>query len=134
MWEGGDEPFHYAYLQYIGEHGRLPPLTAPSVSQEILASLQFFPTMRHRSHLSTMRFKNYFERPAVDRLRLRHSLDSIEASTKLQLTGMINYQTQHPPLYYLLCVPVYLLGRHLSLVERVFLLRAFSVRVNPIVR
>ena len=42
MWEGFDEPFHYAYLQYIAEHRTLPPLSAPSVSQEVLKSLQFF--------------------------------------------------------------------------------------------
>lgn len=127
MWEGLDEPFHYAYLQHIAEHGRLPPLNAPSVSQEIFASLQFFPTTGHLSHLSPMRFKNFWELPAVDRLRLRQSLDSIEAASKFQLTDMVNYQTQHPPLYYLLCIPVYLLAHHLPLVERVFLLRAFSV-------
>jgi 4-amino-4-deoxy-L-arabinose transferase-like glycosyltransferase len=127
MWEGFDEPFHYAYLQYIAEHARLPPLKAPSVSQEILESLQLFPTTGHLSHLTPMRFKNFWELPTVNQIRLRQSLDSIELASKFQLTDMVNYQTQHPPLYYLLCALVYLLGRHLPLVERVFLLRAFSV-------
>lgn len=132
MWDGLDEPFHYAYLQYIAEHGRLPPLNAPSVSQEIVASLQFFPTTRHLSHLTPMRFKNFWELPAVDQLRLRQSLDSIEPASKFQLTNMVSYQVQHPPLYYVVCIPVYLLARHLPLVERVFFLRAFSLLLAAI--
>jgi len=127
MWEGFDEPFHYAYLQYIAEHGRLPPLNAPAVSQEILESLQLFPTTPHLSHLTPMRFKNFWELGAAERVRLRQSLDSIEPPSKYQLTHLANYQTQHPPLYYLLFVPVYLGARDLSLVDRVFLLRSFSL-------
>jgi 4-amino-4-deoxy-L-arabinose transferase-like glycosyltransferase len=113
MWEGFDEPFHYAYLQYIAEHGELPPLNAPSVSQEILESLQLHPTTHWLSALTP--------------IRLRQSLISIERSSRFQLTDLNNYETQHPPLYYLLCVPVYLLGRDLPLIERVFLIRVFSL-------
>ena len=127
MWEGFDEPFHYAYVQYIAENSRLPPLNAPAVSQEILESLQLFPTTYHLSYLTPMRFKNFWELGAADRVRLRQSLDSIEPAAKNQLANLPNYQTQHPPLYYLLCVPVYLGARDLSLVDRVFLLRSFSL-------
>lgn len=127
MWEGFDEPFHYAYLQYMAEHRNLPPLNAPAVSREILESLQLFPTTYHLSHLTPIRFKNFWELSVPDRIRLRQSLDSIEPASKSHLTDMANYQTQHPPLYYLLCTPLYLLGRHLRLVERVFLLRVFSI-------
>lgn len=127
MWEGFDEPFHYAYLQYIAEHRMLPPLNAPSVSQEILKSLQLFPTTSHLSHFAPMRFKDFWDLGAADRVRLRQSLDSIEPAAKYQLANLPNYQTQHPPLYYVLCIPVYMISRHLPLVDRVFLLRAFSL-------
>jgi len=132
MWEGFDEPFHYAYVQHIAEHGWLPPLSAPSVSQEILESLQLFPTTYHLSHLTPMRFKNFWELSPVDRLRSRRSLDSIEPASRSQLTHLVNYQTQHPPLYYLLCAPVYLISRHLSLVDRVFILRSLSLLLAAI--
>jgi len=127
MWEGFDEPFHYAYLQYMAEHRTLPPLSAPSVSQEVLESLQLFPTTYHLSHLAPMRFKDFWALSAADELRLRRSLDVLEPASKYQLTDLVNYQTQHPPLYYVLCVPVYMISRHLPLVDRVFLLRAFSL-------
>jgi len=127
MWEGFDEPFHYAYLQYIAEHRMLPPLNAPSVSQEIPKSLELFPTTYHLSHLAPMRFKDFWALSAADQLRFRRSQDALEPGSKYQPTDLINYQTQHPPLYYVLCIPVYMISRHLPLVDRVFLLRAFSL-------
>ena len=132
MWEGFDEPFHYAYVQYIAEHRTLPPLSAPSVSQEVLKSLQRFPTTYHLSHLAPMRFKDFWALSETDELRLRRSLDLLEPASKYQLTDLVNYETQQPPLYYVLCIPVYLISRHLPLVDRVFLLRAFSLLLGAL--
>lgn len=129
MWEGFDEPFHYAYVQYIAEYGRLPPLNGPAVSIEILRSLQLFPTTSHLSRLSPMRFEDFWVLSAVDRTRLRQSVETIDPATRHELSELPNRQTQHPPLYYVLCAPVYLAARHLPIVERVFVLRAFSLLI-----
>ena len=51
LWEGYDEPSHFAFIQYVIGHRALPVVTTP-VSREVQASLNLLPlSWQQRLHV-----------------------------------------------------------------------------------
>ncbi|MBP7864312.1 MAG: glycosyltransferase family 39 protein [Acidobacteria bacterium] len=139
LWEGFDEPFHFAYIQHIVEQGRLPVQKQDTVSREIHHSLRHLPLPREpggfrvgKVHDDWWRMPEAERREAVRRAMASPPSWSGVASD----TGsnpLYIYQAQHGPLYYALAAIPYLVFRNGDLAERVFAVRLFSILLASVV-
>jgi hypothetical protein len=138
LWDGFDEPFHYAYVQALSHGCGLPVLGRTTIFEEIWKSLAIAPaSYAVKKNLPVvMTFKEWFLLEASDRAHRRGQLESLRPGTGCASIGPLNYEAQQAPLAYaLLAVPDYL-GMRLPLIERVWLLRllcaiAASVATAP---
>ena len=128
IWEGFDEPVHYAYIQYLGEHGRKPIYKEDHGSEEIRQTLFSFPLNRNLGILvkeeERLTYENYwqkkedYERPEIISTPSTRSLDS---------GYMMVHESQHPPLGYALFIPVYQVFKHFGFYANFFALRFFAL-------
>jgi hypothetical protein len=125
LWEGFDEPFHYAYVESILFRHEFPVLNRTTISREISRSLVSVPTSRLLS--ASVPGGSSFEQWAKMPQRQRHAreelLSQIGASDRSTPGGTLNYEAQQAPLTYLLLAPFdYVLGAY-SLRTRILFLR-----------
>ena len=129
-WEGFDETAHYSSLQQIADAGRLPRLGSARIARDVRETFFVLPIP-------------YSSAPPVEQ-NLGHTYRSFFASPDLAFQGKmyihsrppqprrfvedkaLNWQAQHPPLYYLALTPVYLATRHLSWGAHLYALRLAS--------
>jgi len=137
LWEGFDEPFHYAYIQSLAESGRIPVHGRTYISKEITASfkeLPLSPVVNENLGNRYTDFGRYFELPEAERGRREKALRSIPKSYRLAADmsedRVLNYEAQHPPLYYLLSAFIYKLFGSCDLPALVFVLRGFSLLIG----
>lgn len=118
--EGFDEAGHFSYIQQIADTGQIPHPGANSRSADVDA----YPGPRSYSgvapfdQVSGVTFKEFFAGP------LPGPLGPVERT--YQPGNSLNGESQHPPLFYLLLVPLYLLGRSWSWPALLLLLRSAS--------
>lgn len=126
IWEGFDEPSHFAYIQYIAENKHLP--TSKSfVSEQVGESLSRLPLNQNIAALSTTYadyWKNY-QKGDKKKTEINNSkeLRKKEDSKK----RMTIYETQHPPLSYILSTPIYSFLANFDFYTVFFGLRFFNV-------
>jgi hypothetical protein len=85
LWEGFDEPFHYAYIQHVAEFGALPVHGSALVSKEITASFRALPlSPAANSNLGGRYsdFADYFRLPDSVRTERESALRNIPRSWK----------------------------------------------------
>jgi len=133
LWDGWDEPWHFAYVQHIVEKKELPT-EGDKVSNEVvftldklpLANLDFFPIEPGgKIHHD---FWNDFDAQEV--LENKNKLSEIPYSERINPSNWNLAETKQPPLAYLTQAPVYLLFYDQDILERSFTLRIFSVLVT----
>ena len=126
LWQGPDENRHFATVQFIAEHGRLPgPDDFYHDDENVIAAelsevtrLWYHPTMRQTFGLGR-------DGPNEDAIR---RLDpSLRTSTE---RGKITLALHLPPLYYLMGALLYLPVRGRDLLARVFVVRQLSVLLS----
>ncbi|MBM3748983.1 MAG: hypothetical protein FJW34_24715 [Acidobacteria bacterium] len=126
LWEGFDEPFHYAYVDWLSTHSGFPVLGRTPLSAEVAESLRLAPASPVvRENLPfVMTFSEYFALPAAERTARRARLRGLSPALRgVDAPGTSNYQAQQAPLaYLLLALPNQLWGR-LPLPARVMRLR-----------
>jgi 4-amino-4-deoxy-L-arabinose transferase-like glycosyltransferase len=131
LWEGYDEPFHFAFVQYVVAHRSLPVGTDP-VSREVQASLHVLPlSWEQRLHAMAPPIytqDSYWQLPEVDRRRLQEQVRAIPPAWGSESgTAPAIYEAQQAPLYYwIMSVPLQLASQW-SLPARVLLIRILSV-------
>ncbi len=131
VWEGYDEPSHFAFIQYVIEHRGLPVVTTP-VSREVQASLHLMPLSweqrLHELESPIYTEDSYWQLPEGDRNELREKLRSIPPAWQSQAgTAPAMYEAQQAPLYYwIMSVPMRLAASW-GLPARVLLIRILSV-------
>jgi len=126
LWEGFDEPFHYAYVQQISTELKLPVLGRATLSREVWVSLHLAPVSRVVQHnLPALRaYDQYLALPLVERNELRRQLEHIPAEWKYaNHDTQLNYEAQQAPLAYLLLAFPDRLLSDVPLPRRIFLLR-----------
>ena len=106
-----DENFHYAYAAFLAETGRIPKARELSVALEALRPFWF--------RRSAPVVAASWDRTAVPGLL---GLDPAARRTFVAP----NYQSQHPPLFYLPASGLLRVTPHASLSSRLFLLRMFA--------
>ena len=138
VWEGYDEPYHFAYLQYVAaERGR--PLGTAVVSLEVQHSLHLLP-LAWQLPLQGLpqpliTYDSFWQLPATGRnILISEALRiSPEEGTQPATERISNYEFQQMPLYYwLFAVPMRLMAGA-TLLSRVIVLRILSVMLASIV-
>jgi hypothetical protein len=103
LWEGFDEPFHYAYVQRLATRGGLPISGKTPLSAELWQSLHLAPGsyLVKRNLPFVMTYSEYFALPPADRESLRNRLDTLDTALRHDdVPGTSNYEAQQPPLAY----------------------------------
>ncbi len=128
LWEGFDEPFHFAYVQQLGDGQGLPDARTARLSREVGASLLLAPASQavKQNLPQVTSYTQYFSWPAPRRAEDRQRLRDIPTELRWQPSELLNYEAHQPPLAYtLLAAPERLLARF-SLPVRVAMLRIIA--------
>jgi len=128
MWEGFDEPYQFAAVQYVALHGEMPTPATP-LSRQVAASLYLSPApwmlRLHQLPKPVLTYEAYWALPAEQRSQLRSELLSLPQSWASAASdpAIANYEGQQAPLYYFIAAPVLRAVAHLTLPGQVLALR-----------
>ena len=130
-WEGFDENAHFSYIQQIADTGSLPKPGRAKLSKNVDNYQQyapmpycFVPFFKKGEGYTYHRF--FSAPPAVIQKADTEIHAPPKKVRKYQPGQMLNWQTQHPPLYYMLLAPVFKLTRGMALIDQIFWLRLLS--------
>ena len=127
--EGFDEYAYYSSIRQIADTGTLPLFGKSFIDQKIVRYLETAPTSWGTLHppfeqADRKTYAAFFkDAKAVDYYR-RHW--SRAADWSFAASAMQNWESQHPPLYYLLVAPLMKASEGLTLPTQVLVLRIFS--------
>jgi hypothetical protein len=123
--EGFDETAHYSYIEQIAKTG-----TLPRVSDKLRQDAQDFEdSLEAVGGPSTvsLQYRNLFTADTRIIKRLRQAVKEPRDPPPTGKPGSRqNWEVQHPPVYYVLLTPAYLLSERWSLVGQLALLRGLS--------
>jgi hypothetical protein len=125
LWEGFDEPFHFAYVQQLANGQGLPDPRTARLSNEVGTSILLAPASQvvKQNLPQVTSYTEYFSWPAPKRAEVQRQLHELPAELRWQPSQFVNYEAHHPPLaYMLLALPERLLAR-VPLPVRVAILR-----------
>ncbi len=132
LWEGFDEPYQFAAVQYVAATGHMPGPTTP-VSQQVAASLYLTPApwmlRLHQLPKPVMTQEDYWKLSSEEREKLRSELLVLPQPWAAEASNPIieNYEGQQAPLYYFAAAPVLRAFSNLTLPGQVFALRLFGL-------
>jgi len=110
LWEGFDEPFHYAYAEFLSVHDRLPSAGGGQMALDVEESLRLAPASApvKRNLPYVITYSEYFQLPESERAALRRQLMSLPAESRrlFRPDGPPNYEAQQTPLAYALLAPL----------------------------
>ncbi len=128
LWEGFDEPFHYAYVESLSVEHRFPVLNESRISREIRESFNDTPVSRllEPSFPGSVAFEDWFRLSPENRMRRNDALARISLQLRRDPSTTLNYEAQQAPLAYLLLAPFDALLSSLQLPRRILGLRLLS--------
>jgi 4-amino-4-deoxy-L-arabinose transferase-like glycosyltransferase len=135
-WEGYDEPYHFAFVEYVTHHNALPIPSTP-VSREVQESLHLLPlSWEQRLHVLAppiYTHDSYWQLSDAERTRLQRQFRALPPEWQAQPgTAPTMYEAQQGPLYYwLMSLPMRLVTRW-TLSARVMLVRLLSVMLSSL--
>jgi len=130
-WEGFDETAHYSYLQQITDTHKIPRQGASFISKDVETYRLFAPipysSVPPVEHNGGFTYRAFFESSDEVVKRGGEHIHKPPMKPRKYTEGNgLNWQSQHPPLYYLLLSPIYLSTKHLSWGVQLFILRLTS--------
>jgi 4-amino-4-deoxy-L-arabinose transferase-like glycosyltransferase len=131
VWEGYDEPYHFAFIQYVAAHKGLPVPSTP-VSREVQESMHLLPlSWEQRLHALTPPIyteDSYWRLSPADRHALQQQVLAVPREWGRETgTTPALYEAQQVPLYYWVMAGPLGLAAQWSLPARVFLVRILGV-------
>jgi Predicted membrane protein (DUF2142) len=135
LWEGFDEPWHYAYAHSLGVTRQLPVLRQTRVSQEVWDSVLSCPVSHvvARAWPELQTFDRYFALTQAERADERRRLEAIPHAEQFRDSLHANYEDQQPPLAYLvLALPDRALS-HAGIPVRILWLRIFGAALSLLI-
>jgi hypothetical protein len=113
LWEGFDEPFHFAYVQQLANTRGLADPSRSTLSAEVWCSLLLAPASpvikQNLPQVTT--YAEYFSSPQARRFEVRRQLFEIPTGLQFGPSPVLNYEAHQPPLAYaILAVPERLLA------------------------
>ena len=125
LWEGFDEPFHFGYVQALGNEAGFPDPRSARLSEEVAHSLRLAPGSPsvQRNLPEVMTYSRFFALTSPDRAARRRELSGIDPALRWQPSKLLNYEGLQAPLAYaILAAPERLLSAS-SLLTRTLILR-----------
>lgn len=138
IWEGYDEPYHFAYIQCLAATHKPPTLATP-ISRQVDASLHVLPLpwmlKFHAIPQPLYTHDDFWRLPAPARELLMRKFEAIPPGwgREPSLQRVLNYEAQQPPLYYLLSWPVLVLLSNASLETQILTLRFVAIVLASVV-
>lgn len=132
LWEGFDEPYQFAAVQYLASTGHMPTTVTP-VSQQVAASIYLTPApwmlRLHQLPKPVLTQEDYWKLPAGERERLRSRLLALPQSWSAEASNPVieNYEGQQAPLYYFVAAAILRAASGLTLPGQVCALRLFGL-------
>jgi len=137
LWEGFDEPYQFAAVQYVARTGHMPTPATP-LSRQVAASLYLSPApwmLRvHALPQPVLSYEQYWSLSPDERASLRAQLLSLPTSWDNEPSNppIENYEGQQAPLYYFLAAPVFRAFASFTLPGQVIALRLFGLLLASI--
>jgi hypothetical protein len=130
-WEGFDETAHYSYLQEVADTHTLPRHGQSLMSNNVEQYKHFAPMpysiVPPFENNSGLTYKSFFEMPYRIQNSSHDFIHNRPADPRHYAPGKEhNWQSQHPPLYYIMLSPIYLASRHFGWAAQLFILRLTS--------
>ena len=131
LWEGYDETAHYAYIQQLADRRELPRQGKARLSRDIAQYARAAPMADLKIPAPDapigFTYQSFFHASVERRGRAQRLIHDPPDQPRLFHEGAgLNWQAQHPPLYYLLMTPLLAQTRHSSWIDQVFVLRLVS--------
>jgi hypothetical protein len=125
LWEGFDEPFHYAYVTSLSADHQIPALGRTAVSREIEQSLFLTPLPYVMSHpfVGTSSFDDWGALSVTERLARRNALEALPRPLRREPSELPNHEAQQAPLAYILLAPLDWLLSDKPLTSRILTMR-----------
>ena len=125
LWEGFDEPFHYAYVQSVTRSHAIPVVNRTPISLEIRESLNAVPLSRLLSQVvsGSLSFEEWSKLTEAQKLARRNKLQLLTRDMAARGDNIVNYEAQQAPLAYFVYAPLDWLLSGLSLPSRILCLR-----------
>src|SRR5262245_3062514 len=118
--EGIDETGHYSYIEQIAN-----TRTLPRIGDKLQQDAEYLPAPD--PFRPTLRYRDLFAADAKIIKRVRQVVKALRDPPHTGKPSSIeNWQAQHPPFYYALLTPAYLLSDRWSLAGQLALLRGLS--------
>ena len=132
LWEGFDEAFHYAYVETLWQTKRLPVLGRTAIPNDVAQSLRLAPVSHvvQRSLAETTSFAEWFGLPQAEKERRRRALEGLRPQPASG--SRPNYQAHHPPLAYVLLMPLDWGISKAPITVRVLALRLFEAILSVV--
>lgn len=131
--EGIDEIGHYSLIAQVAQTGEFPFDRKAMIAQEIedyrTAAPMPYPVIEAEARPSDFTYASFFEKPdlvAGYREKFREPTFKGAERSFYHPTDTLNWQIQHPPLYYIIMGPLLRLVSDLPFVDRFFVLRFVS--------
>jgi hypothetical protein len=125
LWEGFDEPFHYAYVQSVARSHTIPVVNRTPISLEVRESLEAVPLSRLLSQVvpGSLSFEEWSKLSEAQKLAHRNQLRSLTREMGARGDTIVNYEAQQAPLAYFVYAPFDWLLSYLALPSRILCLR-----------
>jgi hypothetical protein len=134
LFEGFDEPFHFAYVESLVRRHQFPVTRETPVSQEIEDAMRDTPVSRLLSQAlpGAISFEQWTRTSESDRSARLDRLRRIPQSARNVQGSTLSYEAQQAPLAYLLLAPIDAALGPLRLPGRVLVLRLLGALVSAI--
>jgi len=124
-WEGFDETAHFSSVQQMADIGTLPIFGKSFMSRDVVGYRQHLP-MPYSStppfeENGGITYQRFFAAPVTDEAKL-----ALEYPRGFVPSDQPNWQSQHPPLYYAIMAPVYLVSAEWGWPTQLLLMRMIS--------
>lgn len=128
--EGFDEPAHYSYVSLLADEGRIPVM-GKDMGDALWERRNRRLPGSYRGPLTKVTYREFFGRPDTVRREAEAAWRTKPPEAGRYEPGQyMNWQGQHPPLYYALLVPVYKLTAGESPAQRVLWMRLATVIIG----
>lgn len=132
MWDGFDEPFHLAYVEFVAAHGRPPGFDEPSLPAHYLTINRELPSMVGYGAPTFVEWAAMGENERLVHRRAASVWKPAGADGIASYAGE-NYERQQGPLFYFVAAPMSLLFRDVSLPLLVVIMRILCVLISSAV-
>jgi Predicted membrane protein (DUF2142) len=126
LWEGFDEPFHYAYVESLWQTHRLPVLGRTQIPGDVSRSFEFAPVsyILHGWIPEATTFDEWRLLPQAEKERRRNELDRLRPGP--ENSSRKNFEAHHAPVAYMILALLDWPISNAPITVRVLVLRLFA--------